>query len=145
MGISKKILHRERTNEGITKKTPLLNHIHPPKMSLSQHSLLSHYFDLQLLERIDRNMLNEGVEFFLCVIVFIPTTRHAHSHATRQIPNSLTPNEFVQFLIDAHVGCAHSLQSTFADGSDSTRSAFLELRIVNCLSNMDRHVQCFRL
>lgn len=68
----------------------------------------------------------QGVEFFLCIFLFISLTWDSNSNPPWDTSDALAPYLLVQLHVNTNVICTHCFLGKFADLFDCLRSLLLE-------------------
>ena len=63
----------------------------------------SRLLGLEPLEAVDLDVLDEGVELLLGLLILIPLSRDAHAHLAGHIPDACRPNLPIEQRVNAHL------------------------------------------
>merc|ERR1719235_2846433 len=117
----------------------------PPIGARFRRSIVADVLSLQALETLHRHVLNQREHLLLGILVFVPLTRHTHSHTPRHVPDTIAPDLLVELGVDAHVLRAHDLRGELANGPDRPGRPLLEGDLLHVLVEVNRVVPSGRL
>ena len=105
-------------------------------MGTSERSCFG-FLGLQALEVSDLDVLNEGVELALGVLVFITAAGDSNADLTGHVSDTVGPDESVETGIDTNVVGEHLLGGKTLDVTDASWGTLLELDAVEHLVDVE--------
>lgn len=103
------------------------------------------FLGLQAIERVDLDVLDEGVELILGVLVFVSLAGNSDTHLTGHIADTVDPDEAVEAGVDSDVFSVHLFGGEALDVADAARCTLLELDAVEHFVDVDCVVTAGRL
>ncbi len=100
-------------------------------------SLGACFLGLKADEGVDLDVLDEGVELVLGVLVFVSLAGDSYADLAGNVSDAVDPDESVEASVNTDVLGEHLLGSEALDVADATRSSLLELDSVEKLMDVD--------
>ena len=96
-------------------------------------SLGASFLGLKAVEGVDLDVLDEGVELALGVLVFVSLAGDSYADLAGNVPDTVNPDESVETGVDSDILGVHLLGGESLDVADATGSSLLELDAVEHL------------
>ena len=88
------------------------------------------FHGLEVGKRVNRDVLDEGVEFVLGFLVFVSLAGDSHADSVGNVSDAVDTDESVEISVDLDLLGEHLLGGESLDVTDATGSSLLELDAV---------------